>query len=563
MIRFMTKEEREALAKNLEAAKTAEAEEKNRKILRQKEEISMVIEKPKPVEEKKIPGPEVPVRKTGRDQFEWAESEDTSVGQAAFSLPGRPRRDPLEAPDPKKQKTVELAMTWKNKLSTEMTERDWKIFREDSRIFVKGGRVPPPFRAWAEAPLPRDLLRAVTKAGYSKPTAVQMQAIPIALDCRDLIAVAETGSGKTAAFILPALTYIKSRPPAEAELGPYALVLAPTRELAIQIEAEAKKFSQFCPDLRTAVVVGGRSVQQQAFEISGGVELLIATPGRLADVLESRLLVLSQCFYVVLDEADRMITMGDEAFIHQVLDSIPASNLKSQDEAEACFQENQAKQGVHRFRITQMFSATMPTSVEKLARKYLRSPAFISVGELGSGKQSIEQRVIFVEEKNKKEFLRERLLRTPAPILIFANSKRACDLVGRWILEDGGRVMVLHSGKQQQQREEVMAAFKEKRIDILVATDVAGRGIDVEGVQHVINFDMPGSIEDYTHRIGRTGRAGRRGVATSFLTMQDEEIMYDLKNFLQSARAPVPLELEHAQAAQIKPGTADKKNIIY
>ena len=256
-----------------------------------------------------------------------------------------------------------------------------------------------------------------------------------------------------------------------------------------------------------------------------------------------------------------MVTMGEEAYIHQVLDAIPSTNLKSRDEAEASLQEEQAKTGQNRYRITQMFSATMPSSVEKLAQKYLRSPAFISVGDLGTGKQSIEQNVIVVEEKNKRHHLRETLALTPAPIVIFANSKRVCDLVGKWIAEDGGRVMVLHSGKQQEQREEVMAAFKDKKTDILVATDVAGRGIDVEGVQHVINYDMPGNIEDYTHRIGRTGRAGKRGMATSFLTLQDEDIMFDLRQYLINARAPVPLELEHAQAAQMKPGTVGKSII--
>ena len=454
-------------------------------------------------------------------------------------------------------------LSWKNKLLEEMTERDWKIFREDSKISVKGGRVPPPFRSWLESPLPKDLLRAIQKAGYSRPTSVQMQAIPIAMQCQDMIAVASTGSGKTAAFILPILVYIKSLPALTeltAQNGPYALVLAPTRELAIQIESEAKKFCHFCETIRVCCIVGGRSVDPQAYQLASGAELVVATPGRLADLIDSRITVLEQCFYVVLDEADRMVEMGHEAFVHAVLDAIPASNLKSFDEIEVTAQEQAIKEGKQRYRITQMFSATMPPSVEKLAKKYLRNPAIIAVGEQGT-RQDIDQHVQYMTEQEKRQALRDALAMTKGPIMVFANSKKGCDFVGRIIEQEGYRVVVLHSGKQQQQREEIMASFRDKRADVLVATDVAGRGIDVEGVQHVINFEMPKSIEDYTHRIGRTGRAGKKGLATTFLTAQDSEVFYDLKNFLVNAKARLPPELENSPEARSKPGT--DKNIIY
>eukprot|EP00916_Digyalum_oweni_P008931 GHVL01015043.1.p1 GENE.GHVL01015043.1~~GHVL01015043.1.p1 ORF type:complete len:891 (-),score=214.83 GHVL01015043.1:298-2970(-) len=453
---------------------------------------------------------------------------------------------------------------WTDKTTEEMTDRDWRIYREDFQIYIRGGRVPAPARIWAETPLPMELLDAVRKAGYERPTPIQMQAIPIACEMRDLIGIAETGSGKTAAFCLPMLSYIQRLPPLDDETaqdGPYAIILAPSRELALQIEDETKKFGSCCK-VRTVAVVGGRDAESQAFLLRQGCEVVIGTPGRLKDSLEKAYTVLNQCNYVVLDEADRMVDMGFEDYLKFILDAIPSTNLKATDEEEAFRQELEAKAGHRQYRITQMFSATMPAAVERLTRQYLRAPAYISIGDPGGGKTSIEQRVEFIFENQKKQRLQEILQESDPPVIVFVNQKKAADVLGKSLsaaMPGLGRIVVLHGGKSQDQREIAIDAFKKGEANVLVATDVAGRGIDVEGVTLVLNFDMPKEIEAYTHRIGRTGRAGKKGLAISFITNDDEPIFYDLKNFLTSNNQLVPHELHNHPSSKIKPQPTTNK----
>ena len=458
-------------------------------------------------------------------KFDWNyDLEDTLVEDVSVSGPTTTKRDALDKLD---AKSSTVLRHWSQKLSSEMTDRDWRIFKEDFKIYVTGGKVPPPFRSWTESGLPRELLDACYKAGYTKPTPIQMQAIPIAMMPKDMVGISSTGSGKTAAFVLPMLFYIKQLPPvtpAIAADGPYALVLAPSRELALQIEQEATKFSSFCK-FKVCSIVGGRSAEQQTLTLSQGVEMIVATPGRLADSLDASQTVLNQCFYVVLDEADKMVDLGFEPYLNRILDSIPPGPR----------------------RITQMFSATMPVAVEKLTRKYMISPVTVTVGDIGGGegKIQIEQRIEFVQsDSDKKRKLFEAVSATEFPVIVFVNSKRNADYVGQLLDNAGYRTMVLHSGKMQQKREDAINQFKSKAVDILVATDVAGRGIDVPDVQHVVNYDMARSIEDYTHRIGRTGRAGKSGIATSFVAPIDDEILPDLKKFLLEAKQFVPEEMQ-------------------
>ncbi|CRG97964.1 ATP-dependent RNA helicase DDX23, putative [Plasmodium gallinaceum] len=456
---------------------------------------------------------------------------------------------------------------WSEKKREEMTDRDWRIFREDNEIYIKGGIVPPPIRTWEESNLSVDLLKAIKKAKYDKPTPIQMQAIPIALEMRDLIGIAETGSGKTAAFVLPMLSYVKQLPPLTYETsqdGPYALIIAPSRELAIQIYEETNKFASYC-SCRMVAIVGGRNAESQAFELRRGVEIIIGTPGRIQDCLEKAYTVLNQCNYVIIDEADRMMDMGFEDTVHYILDKIPTSNLKSEDDALALQEEMMAKAGHRLYRLTQMFSATMPPSVERLSRKYLRAPAYISIGDPGAGKRSIEQKLEFITEGKKKQKLQELLEIHEPPIIVFVNQKKVADIIAKSISKMKFRAVSLHGGKPQEIREQTLAAFKNSEFDILVATDVAGRGIDVHGVKLVINFDMPKDIESYTHRIGRTGRAGMKGLAISFLTEHDTHLFYDLKQFMLSSNNLVPLELSNHPASKVKPGTivqTPKKNQI-
>ncbi|XP_952934.1 DEAD-family helicase, putative [Theileria annulata] len=448
-----------------------------------------------------------------------------------------------------------LSNHWTKKKLSEMTERDWRIFREDFEIYIKGGRVPPPIRTWAESPLPWELLEAIKKAGYIKPTPIQMQAIPIALEMRDLIGIAVTGSGKTAAFVLPMLTYVKKLPPLDDETsldGPYALILAPSRELALQIYDETVKFSAFC-SCRSVAVVGGRNAESQAFELRKGCEIIIGTPGRVKDCLDRAYTVLSQCNYVILDEADRMIDMGFEDVLKYILDCIPSTNLKDRDESSALEQELSTKAGHRRYRITHMFSATMPPAVEKLTKRYLRAPAFISIGDVGGGKTSITQQLDFVQESKKTRHLEETLETLEPPIIIFVNLKKNTDVITKHITKIGYRAVSLHGGKTQESREDALNKFKSGAYDILVATDVVGRGLDVEGIKVVINYDMPKDIQTYTHRIGRTGRAGLKGLSISFVTDADVDLFYDLKQLLISTDNIVPLELSQHPASKVKP----------
>ncbi|KAI9205633.1 P-loop containing nucleoside triphosphate hydrolase protein [Polychytrium aggregatum] len=454
---------------------------------------------------------------------------------------------------------------WSEKPLSEMKERDWRIFKEDFNISTKGGNIPNPLRTWEEAELPERLHKVINEVGYKEPTPIQRQAIPIGLQNRDIIGIAETGSGKTASFLIPMLVFITELPPLDESNqndGPYAIILAPTRELAQQIEQETHKF---CRPLgfNCVSIVGGHSIEEQAIALRNGAEIIIATPGRLKDCLDRRMLVLSQCTYVVMDEADRMIDMGFETDVNFILDALPVSNVKPDTEDAENVEELRAIMGMKdRFRQTVMFSATMPAAVERLAKKYLRRPAVVTIGTAGQVVDRIEQRVEFINDENKKKNRLIEILngRFEPPIIVFVNQKKGCDVLSKALERLGYRTTTLHGGKSQEQREASLAALKNGTKDILVATDVAGRGIDVKNVSLVINYDMSLKIEDYTHRIGRTGRAGKDGVAITFLGNGDTDVMYDLKQMiLKSPLSRCPPELANHEAAQNKPGSFKPK----
>ena len=437
---------------------------------------------------------------------------------------------------------------WSQKPLEEMTDRDWRILREDYSIVVRRGRAPKPVRSWDESGLPPELLSAVAAAGYEKPTPIQMQCLPIGLANRDMIGIAETGSGKTAAFVLPMLVYIGKQPRLTPELagnGPYALVMAPTRELANQISIETIKFARPL-GFKSYAVTGGVPMEEQQWALREGCEILIATPGRLVDCLEQRFIVFAQCNYVVLDEADRMIVMGFDEKVQAILDSMPSSNLRPLDDGLV--------ETDRTYRQTFMFSATMPPDVARLAEKYLRSPSIIAIGEVGMATDNVEQRIEWVPESRRRARLLELLSREcKPPIIVFVKQKSHCDPLARALMDAGYRTVTLHSGKTQDQRQASLRAFRNKDADILVATDVASRGIDVPGVQYVINFDMSTKIEEYTHRVGRTGRAGEKGTAITFIDDGDESVMYDLKKMLERSKTEVPRELARHPASFVKP----------
>ncbi|KAI9475589.1 MAG: P-loop containing nucleoside triphosphate hydrolase protein [Benjaminiella poitrasii] len=453
---------------------------------------------------------------------------------------------------------------WTDKPLDQMKERDWRIFKEDFNISTKGGNIPHPIRSWDESNIPENILNIIKSIGYKEPTPIQRQAIPIGLQNRDIIGIAQTGSGKTASFVIPLLAYLSDLPKITDENmaeGPYALIMAPTRELAQQIEQETLKF---CTPLgfNCVSIIGGHAIQEQSFSLRNGAEIIIATPGRLRDCLDKRVLVLNQCTYVVMDEADRMIDMGMEADMNFILDALPVSNMKPEEETEEGKPVVDLPTG-HKYRQTVMFSATMPAAVERLARKYLRREAVVTIGQAGQATESVEQRVEMINDDARKTNRLMDILNSgnfKPPVIVFVNQRRDVDILSKTINKAGFHAVTLHGGKSQEQREAALAKLKDGLADILVATNVAGRGIDVKDVSLVLNYDMAKSIEDYTHRIGRTGRAGKSGVAITFLSNKDSEVMYDLKQMLsKSSLSKVPHELAVHPDAQTKPGTVKSK----
>ncbi|TGZ71404.1 hypothetical protein CRM22_002667 [Opisthorchis felineus] len=449
---------------------------------------------------------------------------------------------------------------WTEKALSQMVERDWRIFREDYGISTKGGNIPNPLRSWAEMDASPELKEIIKKVGYADPTPIQRQAIPIGLQNRDIIGVAETGSGKTAAFLIPLLNWIQSLPKLErmedTEQGPYAIIMAPTRELAQQIEEETVKFGRAL-GIKTVSLIGGLSREEQALKLRMGAEIVIGTPGRLNDVLENRYIVLNQCTYVVLDEADKMIDMGFEPEVNNILSYLPVTNEKPDTEDaedDSKLLSNFATK--HKYRQTVMFTATMPPAVERLARSYLRRPAVVYIGSAGKPTERVEQIVYLVSEQEKRKKLLEILNRgIDPPVIIFVNQKKGADMLAKGLEKLGHSAVVLHGGKGQEQREYALASLKSGQKEILVATDVAGRGIDIKDVSLVINYDMSKTIDDYVHRIGRTGRAGKSGTAITLLTKEDAPVYYDLKQLLlQSPVSTCPHELANHPDAQTKPG---------
>lgn len=501
-------------------------------------------------------------RRTEKFSFAWDGSEDTSEQRGLEEGPKVERLLPAEERmrvqtimDERRRReeaTQRVAERhWWEKGLEEMKDRDWRILKDDLGIAIKGGgQIPHPMRSWRESGLSQRLLSVVERAGYRDPTPIQRAAIPIAMTSRDLIGIAETGSGKTASFVLPLLHYISSLPHLDQqtyERGPYALILAPTRELAQQIEAETRKFAAPL-GMRCTSIVGGHRIEEQVHNLRNGAEIVIATPGRLIDCLEQHILVLAQCFYLIMDEADRMIDLGFEADVNRILESMPRDvKVPHVPQSQALVDK----------RFTMMYTATMPPAIERLAKNYLQRAAIVTIGNAGQGAvETIEQRVEFLASEDAQ---RKRLLQvlsdntyTP-PVIIFVNFKKTCDVLAKDLRQIGWRTVILHGGKSQDQREDSLSQLRAGTADVLVATDVAGRGIDVADVSLVVNFNMAKSIEDYMHRIGRTGRAGKSGIAITFLTDADNDVLWDLKRVLiGSPVSRVPEDLRRHPAAQQK-----------
>jgi superfamily II DNA/RNA helicase len=361
---------------------------------------------------------------------------------------------------------------------------------------------------FAELGLAAPILEAVVAAGYTEPTAVQAQAVPVALAGRDLMVSSQTGSGKTAAFMLPALQLLTVPHPANGN-GPRVLVLTPTRELSMQVTRASETYGRNLRRVKTVSIVGGMPYPVQNRMLKMGVDILVATPGRLLDQMNSGRVDLSRLQLLVLDEADRMLDMGFSEDLDAIVSKMPAS------------------------RQTMLFSATMEPGIVRLATSMLKDPVRISVDSQQTPHVNIEQRMHIADDMGHKSRMLDHLLRDAdmKQAIVFTSTKRSADDLAQALLQSGFSAAALHGDMKQSQRSRTLQSLRSGGLRVLVATDVAARGIDVQGISHVINFDLPRQAEDYVHRIGRTGRAGRQGIAISFIGIRDRGVVRTIERF--------------------------------
>jgi ATP-dependent RNA helicase RhlE len=359
-----------------------------------------------------------------------------------------------------------------------------------------------------DLPLIEPILRALEKEGYTNPTPIQEQAIPILLKGQDLLGCAQTGTGKTAAFAIPVLQLLHEKGQALPPKTIKALILTPTRELAMQIKESFDAYGHFT-SLKNTVVFGGVSQHAQVETLKRGVDILIATPGRLLDLMNQGFIQLRNIEFFVLDEADRMLDMGFVNDVKKVITKLPVK------------------------RQSLFFSATMPSEIQKLADSILTNPAKVEVTPVSSTAEKVQQSVYFVEKRNKKALLQHLLDNMPIQsVLVFSRTKHGADKIVKDLLGSGEKAAAIHGNKSQNARQNALNDFKNGKIRALVATDIAARGIDVDSLGFVINYDLPNEPETYVHRIGRTGRAGASGIALSFCDAEEKPYLKDIQKLI-------------------------------
>ncbi|MBS1938827.1 MAG: DEAD/DEAH box helicase [Bacteroidetes bacterium] len=375
------------------------------------------------------------------------------------------------------------------------------------------------------------ILKALQQEGYSTPTPIQAQSIPYLLEGRDLLGVAQTGTGKTAAFAIPIIQHLAVDGGGTGRGGKriiQALILTPTRELAIQIDESFRSYARHTR-LRTTVIFGGVGQKPQTDALRSGVDILVATPGRLLDLMHQGYVHLNDLRFFVLDEADRMLDMG---FIHDVRKVIAALPKQRQ---------------------TLFFSATMPPEVQKLSASLLTNPVKVEVTPVSSTAETVQQEVYFVDKANKPKLLIHLLNTRDIPVaLVFSRTKHGADKLARLIDKAGIRAEAIHGNKAQNARQRALNNFKERKTRVLVATDIAARGIDIDSLSHVVNYDIPNIPETYVHRIGRTGRAGASGIAISLCDAEERAYLRDITKLINRQvpvveEHPYPVSGEHAE----------------
>jgi superfamily II DNA/RNA helicase len=363
--------------------------------------------------------------------------------------------------------------------------------------------IKPVLSAFAELGISERVSKAVLALGYERPTPIQARGIPVVLQGRDIIGSAQTGTGKTAAFALPLLTLLD-----KPEKGTRALVLVPTRELAVQVNESIQKFARFTC-LRTAVLYGGVGYGRQLGDLRRGADIIIATPGRLLDHLQRGNVQLGRVKFLVLDEADRMLDMGFLPDVKRILSHVP------------------------RERQTALFSATIPPQIDALIKGTMRSPEVIEIGQRRSPAETVRHAIYPVADAQKSALLKELLAQSKyRSAIIFCRTKHGADRVGRMLRAHNHPVAVIHSNRTQRERDQALGGFRDGQFRVLVATDIAARGIDVAEVSHVINYDVPHHPEDYVHRIGRTGRAESEGDAFTLMVAEDSSYVRAIERFI-------------------------------
>ncbi|KAI9670394.1 MAG: DEAD-box ATP-dependent RNA helicase [Caeruleum heppii] len=447
-------------------------------------------------------------------------------------------RDGKHVPGPPNPRVERELFGVPNDPSKQQTGLNFEKY-DDIPVEASGHDVPEPLTKFNNPPLDSHLLTNIELANYKVPTPVQKYSIPIVMGGRDLMACAQTGSGKTGGFLFPILSQAfingPSAQPQQQSGGygygrqrkayPTSLILAPTRELVSQIYEESRKFA-YRSWVRPCVVYGGADIGSQLRQIERGCDLLVATPGRLVDLIERGRISLMCIKYLVLDEADRMLDMGFEPQIRRIVEQ----------------EDMPPTQG----RQTLMFSATFPRDIQMLARDFLKDYIFLSVGRVGSTSENITQKVEYVEDPDKRSVLLDILHTHGAGLtLIFVETKRMADSLSDFLINQGFPATSIHGDRTQRERERALEMFRTGRCPILVATAVAARGLDIPNVTHVVNYDLPTDIDDYVHRIGRTGRAGNTGMSTAFFNRGNRGVVRDLLDLLKEANQEVPPFLEN------------------
>ncbi|KAI5358911.1 putative ATP-dependent RNA helicase DEAD-box, Helicase superfamily 1/2, ATP-binding protein [Septoria linicola] len=443
-------------------------------------------------------------------------------------------RDGKHVPGPANQRLERELFGVLNDPTKQQTGINFEKY-DDIPVEASGQGVPEPVTTFTNPPLDDHLISNIELSGYKIPTPVQKYSIPIVMGGRDLMACAQTGSGKTGGFLFPILSQAFQNGPSgnvpqqsgfarQRKAYPTSLILAPTRELVSQIYDESRKFA-YRSWVRPCVVYGGADIGSQLRQIERGCDLLVATPGRLVDLIERGRISLANIKYLVLDEADRMLDMGFEPQIRRIVEG---EDMPPTDGRQ-----------------TLMFSATFPRDIQLLARDFLREYIFLSVGRVGSTSENITQKVEYVEDIDKRSVLLDILHTHGAGLtLIFVETKRMADSLSDYLINQGFPATSIHGDRTQRERERALEMFRSGRCPILVATAVAARGLDIPNVMHVVNYDLPTDIDDYVHRIGRTGRAGNTGISTAFFNRGNRGVVRDLLDLLKEANQEVPSFLE-------------------